>query len=452
MPNIRPQTEYSACDYRSDELAKEMLANIIGEKSFDIDDIEWDDTKITVPEDLMSKWQTDVDPVTIDELTERKVKGSGVFDAMMHAIRVHLKEEYDNNRITGAEYATTYTRLTEAALGNAVQFCLQKNQAYFQGILAQAQAITAGINAQIAALTAKVQLAKVKAEALGVAAQYALTAMKLSTEDAQHALICRQQDVTTAQIAQTEAQTNLINAQVATQTEQAALIHAQTVTQGEQSALVHNQSTVAKYQAEMLNPKPALTDKDTDGDYTNIDYQNKKQQVETAKNQAVVTKYQAMANNPKPSPADAGTNIDFLIKESQNDQLQKNIDHIDNQMEVEDAQKELYAQQKISFIRKSERDVADLFSNAYLAMKSVDEGLAIPKAFSGASINEVLQTLKANVDLGEDSTNITSYNISGSTFTGRSDIPESGTKADRAYLQNGVLRSDASGDNKEPEE
>ena len=37
MPNIRPQTEYSACDYRSDELAKEMLANIIGEKSFDID-------------------------------------------------------------------------------------------------------------------------------------------------------------------------------------------------------------------------------------------------------------------------------------------------------------------------------------------------------------------------------------------------------------------------------
>lgn len=409
MPNIRPQTEYSACDYRSDELAKEMLANIIGEKSFDIDDIEWDDTKITVPEDLMSKWQTDVAPVTIDELTERKVKGSGVFDAMMHAIRVHLKEEYDNNRITGAEYATTYTRLTEAALGNAVQFCLQKNQAYFQGILAQAQAITAGIQAQIAALTAKVQLAKVKAEALGVAAEYALTTMKLSTEDAQHALVCRQQDVATAQINLTEAQ-----------------------------------SLLAGYQARYANPDAV--------DGKNVDYLLKRQQLESAENQALLTQYQAMANNPKPSAADAGTNIDFLIKESQNDQLQKNIDHIDNQMEVEDAQKELYTQQKISFIRKSERDVADLFSNAYLAMKSVDEGLAIPKAFSGASINEVLQNLKSNVDLGEDSTNITSYDISGSTFTGRSDIPESGTKADRAYLQNGVLRSDASGDNKEPEE
>ena len=40
MPNLRPETTYSACDYRSDELAKEMLANIIGEKSFDIDDID----------------------------------------------------------------------------------------------------------------------------------------------------------------------------------------------------------------------------------------------------------------------------------------------------------------------------------------------------------------------------------------------------------------------------
>ena len=161
---------------------------------------------------------------------------------------------------------------------------------------------------------------------------------------------------------------------------------------------------------------------------------------------------EAPTEDSQPLAADAGTNIDFLIKESQNDQIQKNIDHIDNQMEVEDAQKDLYTQQKISFIRKSENDVAKVFADAYLAMKSVDEGLAIPKAFSGASINEVLQNLKTNVELGSDSTNISTYKIGSTTFSGRSDIPESETKADRAYLQNGVLRSDASGDNKEPEE
>ena len=400
MPNLRPETTYSACDYRSDELAKEMLANIIGEKSFDIDDIEWDDSKITVPDDLMSDWKTKVDPVTIDELTERKVKGSGVFDAMMHAIRVHLKEEYDNNRITGAEYATTYTRLTEAALANAVQFCLQKNQAYFQGILAQAQAITAGIQAQIAALTAKVQLAKVKAEALGVAAQYALTTMKLSTEDAQHALVCKQED------------------------------------------LAKEQAKLAEYQARYANPDAT--------DNKNLDFLIKQKQLAAQEQQAKLVEYQAIANNPKPTGSDIGKNVDYLLKEKQTAQIQKNIDHIGNQMLVEDAQKDLYVQQKTSFIRKSERDVADLFSNAYLAMKSVDEGLAIPKALSGASINEVLQNLKTNVDLGSDSTNIGTYTIPGHTsYEGRS-YPDVAT-ADKAYLQNGVLKADAN-DNKENEE
>ena len=79
-----------------------------------------------------------------------------------------------------------------------------------------------------------------------------------------------------------------------------------------------------------------------------------------------------------------------------------------------------------SAIAESEKDVADLFSNAYIAMKSVDEGLAIPKAFSGASINEVLQNLKSKVDLGTNSTN-----------------------RDNSWLQNGVLRGTASTSNQD---
>ena len=387
MPNtiLDPRTEGTPCDFRSDDLAKEMLANIIGEKNFDIDDIEWDDSKVTVPEDLMSKWKTDVDPVTIEELTSRQAFGSGIFDALMQSVHNHLKIEYDKNRITGAEYATTYTKLTEAAMANAVQFCLQKNQAYFQGILAQAQAISAGIQAQIAAISAKVQLAKVKAEALGVAAQYALTAMKLSTEDAQHALTCKQQAVADAQISLTEAQ-----------------------------------ALLATYQAKLMNPSPTGADVGK-----NIDYLIKQQQLESAENQARLSGYQADAQNPA-LPANNNANIDFKLKLAQKDQIDKNIQHIAKQMEVEGAQKLLYDQQKISFQRKSEKDVADLFSNAYIAMKSVDEGLAIPKALSGASINEVLQTLKENADLGDDSTNKST-----------------------SWLQDGVLRGTASTSNQD---
>ena len=91
MPERQKDTT-AVCDYRSDDLAKEMLENLIGEKNFDIDDIEWDESKITVPDDLMANWKTDVDPVTIEELTSRKLFGSGIFDAIMEAISVHLKK------------------------------------------------------------------------------------------------------------------------------------------------------------------------------------------------------------------------------------------------------------------------------------------------------------------------------------------------------------------------
>ena len=88
----RPQDLSAVCDYRSDELAKEMLANLIGDKSFDIDDVQWDDSKITVPDDLMSKWKQDVGSITIEDLTSRNPFGSGIFDAIMEAVYKHLKK------------------------------------------------------------------------------------------------------------------------------------------------------------------------------------------------------------------------------------------------------------------------------------------------------------------------------------------------------------------------
>lgn len=429
--------EYTGFTYQSEILSKDLLEYLIADKDFNLSDVEWDDSKITIPDDLMSSWKKDVDPVTIEELTSRKAFGTGIFDAIMESIHNHLKIEYDSGRITGAEYATTYTRLTEAGLANAVQFCLQKNQAYYNGVLAQAQAVTAGIQAQLAALTAKLQFAKTKAEALHIAAEYALTTMKLSTEDAQHALVCKQQEVTNAQIAQTIAQT-------ATEVERTALTHeqvntqtAQTTSEIERAALTHEQIAQTKEQTNQIREQiiqireqtaltheqiareieqTALTHKQTTLTSAQID-QVLTQNIGLAQDnltkieQTKLTKYQAMANNPQPSSEHEGTNIDFLTKD-------KNIKHIQSQMNVEASQVSLYKQQKDSYKRNDERKVAELFSGTYTAMKAVDEGLAIPKAFSGASINEVLQTLKANVDLGEDSTN--------QTFT---------------WLQNGVLRA-----------
>ena len=485
-----PDNQYTGCYFQSEILSKDILGYLIQDKDFDLSDVVWDDSKITIPDDLMSSWKKDVDPVTIDELTSRQAFGTGIFDAIMESIHNHLKIEYESGRITGAEYATTYTRLTEAGLSNAVQFCLQKNQAYYNGVLAQAQAVTAGIQAQIAALTAKVQLAKTKAEALGIAAEYALTTMKLATEDAQHALVCKQKAATEATIALTEAQTNTQNEQTAvtheqiqqtieqtilTQKQQDQVIaqtehqQEQTRTQVEQTAVTHRQIVHTEEQTKLLQRQQEQTIEQTAVTHEQI-YQTqeqttllKKQQDQTVEQtaqvhaqtdgvlqenqtryqQTLTAKYQAMANDPQPPNGLEGTNIDFLTKE-------KNIDHIQSQMDVEESQVGLYNQQVSSYQRHDEKQVADLFSTAYSTMKAIDEGLAIPKAFSGASINEVLQNLKTKVNLGRDTTNITNYSIptgsnSSQAYTGTTipDPSEEGMNAERAYLQYGVLRTNA---------
>ena len=77
----------------------------------------------------------------INDLTQRKVSGDGYFDALMESVKNHLKEEYDKNRISGAEYTKAYIALTQSAMSTATQYLLQKDTAYWQGINAQAEVV-----------------------------------------------------------------------------------------------------------------------------------------------------------------------------------------------------------------------------------------------------------------------------------------------------------------------
>lgn len=66
----------------------------------------------------------------IEKLTTVSLKGSGVFDKLMQAAKMHIKEEYDAQRITGAEYSTVYLGALNAALQTATQFLLNEQQVY----------------------------------------------------------------------------------------------------------------------------------------------------------------------------------------------------------------------------------------------------------------------------------------------------------------------------------
>lgn len=63
-------------------------------------------------------------------------------------------------------------------------------------------------------------------------------------------------------------------------------------------------------------------------------------------------------------------------------------------------QKDLYSQQITSYQRDAEVKAAKLFTDAWITMKTMDEGLLPPTQFNNTSLNEILTTLKVQNDLG----------------------------------------------------
>ncbi len=63
-------------------------------------------------------------------------------------------------------------------------------------------------------------------------------------------------------------------------------------------------------------------------------------------------------------------------------------------------QRELYDQQITSYQRDSELKAAKLWTDAWTVQKTVDEGLEPPDEFTNANVNEVLETIKTNNNLG----------------------------------------------------
>jgi len=64
----------------------------------------------------------------LEALTQVNLKGSGAFDKLMRATKLHLQEEYEAQRITGAEYSQVYLGALTAVLQSSIQFLLNEQQ------------------------------------------------------------------------------------------------------------------------------------------------------------------------------------------------------------------------------------------------------------------------------------------------------------------------------------
>ena len=162
--------------------AKVLLTSLVDPDDFEIPNISLNQDAYKLPG--TNTIRDVVKRVLITDLTTGEVGGTGVFDKLMSSVRAHIKEEYDKNRITGAEYSKTYTELTAAAMNTSVQFLLGRDDAFWKAQLSQIQAITGHVELE----QSKLAYAKIRLDAHTAKAGYALTMLKMSSESVAYCL------------------------------------------------------------------------------------------------------------------------------------------------------------------------------------------------------------------------------------------------------------------------
>lgn len=187
--------------------ANRLLTELTQGEDFTLPDIDMSGSEWDIPGGDDSPIFGTIERITNESLTTREVGGSGVFDALMQSASKHLLAEFKNERITGGEYVKAYIATMEACMGNAVQFLLGRDNAYWSAATAQIGAVTARVNLA----TTKAQFVLAKIQALTAKSEYALTKLKLSTESVTYCTGLYNLDKTLPQqllmlIEQTEAQ------------------------------------------------------------------------------------------------------------------------------------------------------------------------------------------------------------------------------------------------------
>lgn len=196
--------------YGSAEIANALSVTLLSGEDLSVPEIDLNGSDFTIPGDGNSDAYKPAKQLEITDLTTSVVNGSGAFDKLMDAIKAHLQHEFSAGRITGAEYTKAYIALVQGAMQNAVQFLLGRDAAFWQAATAQANFISA----KVALANAKVQYAALRFDALAKRATYALTKLKLATEDMQYGVLSYQVTYTMpAQLLMIKEQTEAQRAQ-----------------------------------------------------------------------------------------------------------------------------------------------------------------------------------------------------------------------------------------------
>ena len=343
-------------------VADALMDSLLTGETFTVPTVNLNDPAFNFPSIVGNPLYNAVAELTNEDLTTRTVGGSGTYDAIMASQAAHLKDEFNQGRITGAEYTKAYIALAQAAAGQAIQFLLGKDQAYWASVIAQGQALTARVQHE----TAKVQLAIALVEMNNQRATFALNKIRLANEDAQYGINKYNLDnILPSQKAQILQQTtNLVSEELG--------IDARTALAEQQKTnLVSEELNISK-QGALIDSNKAVQDA---------------QKLSIEKNTEV-----ADYNLDNLMPAQL-----TLVKEQGEVQRAQTLDTRSDTAAVAGSvksQKDLYAQQVISYQRSSQTNAAKVWVDSWVADSALQDSPTVPTGFTSTNIGSVLTTLK----------------------------------------------------------
>lgn len=145
--------------------ANALFSALVGSGNVTLPTVDLFDEAHSVPWDDQSEVLQPPKQLTTDMLVS-------TFETVNTATAKLLKAEFDAGRITGAKYADLYMAMLQSSMQTALQFVLNKDMSFFSAAKMQADAIAA--NNQNETMRLQAMLGR---------ANYALTKMKLATED-----------------------------------------------------------------------------------------------------------------------------------------------------------------------------------------------------------------------------------------------------------------------------
>lgn len=145
--------------------ANALFSALVGSGNVTLPTVDLFDEAHSVPWDDQSEVLQPPKQLTTDMLVS-------TFETVNTATAKLLKAEFDAGRITGAKYADLYMAMLQSSMQTALQFVLNKDMSFFSAAKTQADAIAA--NNQNETMRLQAMLGR---------ANYALTKMKLATED-----------------------------------------------------------------------------------------------------------------------------------------------------------------------------------------------------------------------------------------------------------------------------